>query len=114
MYEDQTSSRSYYQPRTQKDFYYTKWTGYKKPDWYHPYNGYDARSEFLYLRRNAFSWPVVDQALDFMELNRLFFYLAAFALYNAYDQYKDYLLREKQNLELSLLEISFNEEKLSQ
>lgn len=39
IYEDTTTRRSYYQPRTQTDFYHTKWTGYKKPDWYHPYNG---------------------------------------------------------------------------
>ena len=29
IYEDQTSKRSYFQPKQQKDFYYTKWTGYK-------------------------------------------------------------------------------------
>jgi curved DNA-binding protein CbpA len=27
-YADSTSNKSYFQPRTQKDFYYTKWTDY--------------------------------------------------------------------------------------
>ena len=60
IYEDTLSKRSYFQPKQQKDFYYTKWTGYRAPDWYHPYNGLDARSEFLYLRKSAFNWPRID------------------------------------------------------
>ena len=50
-FEDSTSKKNYFQPRTQTDFYHTKWTGYKKPEWYHPYNGLDGRSEYLYRKR---------------------------------------------------------------
>lgn len=28
-YEDSTTKQNYFQPKTQKDFYYTKWTDYK-------------------------------------------------------------------------------------
>jgi curved DNA-binding protein CbpA len=108
IYEDSLSRRSYYQPKQQKDFYYTKWTNYQKPDWYHPYNGHDARSEFLYLRRSAISWPRIDQAFEFLENNRLFFYLLAYLGYNAWDQYKDWRSRQLVNVELQLLEASFN------
>jgi DnaJ-class molecular chaperone len=85
IYEDTLSNKTYFQPKQQKDFYHTKWTGYKKPEWYHPYNGMDARSEFLYLRRNAISWPKLDEAIKFVGLNRLFFYFLAYAAFNIYD-----------------------------
>lgn len=110
IYEDQTSKRSYFQPKQQKDFYYTKWTGYRKPDWYHPYNGLDARSEFLYLRRNAFAWPWIDKTIDFVELNRLFFYCLALALFNLCDLALDYRNYAVAAMELDLLRQSFQVE----
>ena len=106
-YEDTTSSKSYYQPKQQRDFYYTKWTDYKQPDWYHPYNGLDARSEFLYFRKNAISWPRIDQIYDWIENNRFETYLIIFALINAV-QALLYFRRKKQfDLELDLLNTSF-------
>lgn len=64
------------------DFYHTKWTGYKKPDWYHPYNGIDVRSEYLYRKklhdRYWYIPPWVDIAIEFLELNRLILYLLLF------------------------------------
>ena len=64
------------------DFYHTKWTGYKKPDWYHPYNGHDVRSEYLYRKKlHDKYWyipPQVDIVVEFIEINRFFFYLVAF------------------------------------
>ena len=47
-YEDSLTKGNYFQPKTQTDFYHTKWTGYQKPAWYHPFNGIDMRSEHLY------------------------------------------------------------------
>ena len=87
MYEDATSERSYYQPRTMTDFYHTKWTGYKKPKWFHPYNGHDVRSEYLYRKklhdRYWYIPPWFDIAMEFIELNRLFFYVILFYMGDA-------------------------------
>ena len=41
-------------------------------------------------------------------MNRLFFYLLAYFVYNGYDQYRDYRNRQVSNMELQLLETSFN------
>ena len=114
IYEDKVSNRSYFQPKQQTDFYYTKWTGYKKPDWYHPYNGLDARSEFLYLRRNAGIWPRIDQAYEYFELNRLMAYLAIFGLYNLVYLYREFRAKQRRDLELELLNTSFRMEDLQE
>ena len=91
IYEDQTSNRTYVQPRTKKDFYYNKWTDFKAPDWYHPYNGTDARSEFLYLRKNANTSPYIEMTKDWMDKNRLFLYLGGFLLAHLVELGRDYL-----------------------
>ena len=51
IYQDEFTGKTYYQPRTITDFYHTKWTGYQKPKWFHPYNGHDVRSEYLYRKK---------------------------------------------------------------
>ena len=49
-YQDSTSQANYYQPRKMVDPYHTKWSNFKKPKWYHPYNGRDWRAEYMYTR----------------------------------------------------------------
>lgn len=112
IYEDTTSNRSYYQPKQQKDFYHTAWTNYEKPDWYDPYNGLDQRSEYLYLRRIANTWPKLDMAYEFIELNRLLFYMLGFGLFNIIDLYRDFVNWRQKDVELELLNTSFNLESM--
>lgn len=90
-FEDSTSKKNYFQPRTQTDFYHTKWTDYKKPDWYHPLNGLDGRSEYLY-RKTVNSWipPVVEIVILKLEGYRLYIYMLLFGLWNVYEAYKAY------------------------
>ena len=104
IYEDTTSNKSYYQPKTQSDFYHTKWTDYKKPDWYHPYNGLDARSEFLYLRKNADANPYVDMAYDAADKYRMMLYLGGFLFLNLCEIGKDYLRRRQTDHELQVIQ----------
>ena len=111
IYEDTTAKRSYFQPKQQKDFYHTKWTNYQKPDWYHPYNGIDARSEFLYMRKNSDYMPWWDQTRNQISDNRLLLYISVFLLYNAYDLYKDFRQKAVQDMDLELLNDSYNLEK---
>ena len=112
MYEDTTSLRNHFQPRTQKDFYNTKWTNYQKPKWYHPYNGFNVRDEYIYRKKDtdrAFAVaPHVDIILDWSDAHRLWLYLAAFAVFNIYDLYKNiYLDWKQERMELQLLQDSF-------
>ena len=88
-FEDSTSKKNYFQPRTQTDFYHTKWTDYKKPDWYHPLNGRDGRSEYLY-RKTVNHWipPVVEIFILQVEGYRLYLYVLLFGIWNLYDAYK--------------------------
>jgi len=80
-YADSISNKNYMQPRTQTDFYHTKWTGYKKPDWYHPFNGRDARSEYLYRKTvNTVISPYTEMFLEKCEGYRFYIYLALFGL----------------------------------
>lgn len=48
VYSQKYGKRNFYVTRQMKDFYHTQWTDFKKPKWYHPYNGYDIRSQYLY------------------------------------------------------------------
>ena len=111
IYEDKTTNRNYYQPRTMTDFYYTKWTGYKKPDWYHPYNGRDVRSEYLYRRklheRGLNIPPWLDIAIEYMDVNRLFFYLLLFFIGDIIRVIRNYKAKMRQEMELQLLKNSF-------
>ena len=70
--------------RTQTDFYHTKWSDYKKPDWYHPYNGLDWRSEYLYTKRDDDLTGVMSPrmliTLDLVNNYRFYVYLALFGL----------------------------------
>ena len=107
-FEDSTSKKNYFQPRTQTDFYHTKWTGYKKPDWYHPYNGIDNRSEYLYTKRiNTVFSPRQDIALEYLESRRLAVYLALFAVWNLYDLYNRYRRSRFEAIQMEILESSF-------
>ena len=83
-YEDSTSKSNYFHVRQQTDFHHTKWSDYKKPEWYHPYNGRDWRSEYLYTRRDdemseVFS-PRMLIAYDFFDKYRPYIYLILFGL----------------------------------
>ena len=64
------------------DFYHTKWTNYKRPKWFHPYNGRDFRSEYLYRKKLHDRWffmpPKLDVVIEFIDLNRFFFYILLF------------------------------------
>jgi hypothetical protein len=96
------------QPRTQTDFYHTKWTGYKKPDWYHPYNGHDGRSEYLYRKTvNSYLSPRIEIALESVERWRLWVYLGLFVVYNCFDWYHIYLDAQYEALQMEILEKSF-------
>jgi len=87
-FEDATSKKNYFQPRTQTDFYHTKWTGYKKPDWYDPYNGLDGRSEYLYRKTvNHVLSPKAEMTLEWCEKRRFLIYLGLFLAWNLYDFY---------------------------
>ena len=50
-YAQKVGNNNFYVGVQMKDFYYTQWTDYKKPKWYHPYNGLDVRSEYLYRKK---------------------------------------------------------------
>ena len=82
IYADKLGGRQYYKQRKMSDFYHTKWTGYEKPKWYHPYNGYDVRSQYLYRQRNDdeawYTAPYEDMARDYVRRNRLIFWIAFF------------------------------------
>lgn len=95
-----------------KDFYHTKWTGYKKPKWFHPYNGHDVRSEYLYRKklhdRYWYIPPWVDIVLEFIELNRFFFYIILFFMGDAIRLYFGIMQKRKEKLELELLKSSFD------
>jgi hypothetical protein len=87
VYTDPSSSRGYFQPRTIKDFYHNKWTNFKKPKWFHPYNGWDVRSEYIYRKKlhDRFWYipPWLDIALEFIEMNRLLIYIILFFMGDA-------------------------------
>jgi hypothetical protein len=110
-FEDSTSKKNYFQPRTQTDFYHTKWTDYKKPDWYHPLNGLDGRSEYLY-RKTVNSWipPVVEIAILKVEGYRLYLYMLLFGLWNLYEAYRAYNRNYSQGMEMEILQKSFDME----
>ena len=70
--------------RTQTDFHHTKWSNYQKPKGYHPYNGRDGRSEYLYTKRadamaHAFP-PHVVIAFDALSNYRPYIYMLLFGL----------------------------------
>lgn len=112
MYADATHSRSYHQPRTIKDFYHNKWTNYTKPKWFHPYNGWDVRSEYIYRKKSHDGhWyvpPRVDIVMEFIELNRLFFYILFFFMGDLIRLYFSLIQRRREKMELELLKSSFD------
>eukprot|EP00347_Sterkiella_histriomuscorum_P002525 403367816 len=114
-YSDEFTGKTYYQPRTITDFYHTKWTGYKKPDWFHPYNGHDVRSEYLYRKKlHDQYWyipPVVDIVVEFIEINRFFFYLLIFFAGDLVRLYFDWTKRRVEKMDLEILNSSFQLDK---
>ena len=72
------------------DPYHTKWSGYKKPDWYHPYNGTDWRSEYMYSRRDRNVPVYLEWADEAISNNRFIFYLTLFGLSQMYAAFKAY------------------------
>lgn len=72
------------------DPYYTKWSNYEKPAWYHPYNGRDWRAEYLYTRKeneDSPYWVMVD---DFFDSYRPYIYLVLFGLTQLFSAYRYY------------------------
>lgn len=110
-YQDSNTQSNYFQVRTQRDFYYTKWSDYKKPEWYHPYNGRDWRSEYLYTKREdefsgAFS-PRILITVDFCNKYRAYLYLGLFALSQLYAAYLYFREQDLESKEMEILESSF-------
>mmetsp|Transcript_30913 Transcript_30913/g.35307 ORF Transcript_30913/g.35307 Transcript_30913/m.35307 type:complete len:127 (-) Transcript_30913:342-722(-) len=64
VYSQKIGRSNYYVGRQMKDFYHTQWTDFKKPKWYHPYNGLDFRSEYLYMKKDGIDTGVVPPYLD--------------------------------------------------
>lgn len=112
VYEDKLGGRQYYSGKKITDFYHNQWTGYKKPDWYHPYNGIDVRSQYLYRKwTDDWAWflpPYLDMALYWIEGNRMWLYLAAFLIIDVYWGAKNYKKNKQDDGKLELLEISFS------
>jgi len=110
-YEDSTSKSNYVFVRQQTDFYHTKWSNYEKPDWYHPYNGRDFRSEYLYTRRSddlAMALPPhVLIAVDFFDRYRPYIYLVLFGFSQLYAAYKYWLAKRVEKQEMEVLQSSF-------
>lgn len=83
-YQDSTTKSNYIHIRQQTDWHHTKWSGYKKPENYHPYNGMDFRSEYLYTRRDdensTYISPRKLMALEFADNYRFYIYLGLFGL----------------------------------
>jgi hypothetical protein len=112
VYASKLGRKNYYVGRQMTDFYHTQWTDYKKPHWYHPYNGYDVRSQYLYRKKqDDRMWdlpPYVDIAFEYIEEYRIYLYLLAFAMIDAYWFYRSYINKQKDNLDLELLNESFS------
>lgn len=107
VYAQKLGRKNYYVGRQMKDFYHTQWTDYKKPDWYHPYNGYDVRSQYLYRKKqDDRMWdlpPYVDIAYEYVEEYRIYLYLLLFLIGDVYRFYKSYRNKQRDNLDSELL-----------
>ena len=84
-YEDSATKQNYFQPKTQKDFYYTKWTGYQAPENYNPFDGSNIRDEYIYRRPKSEREWAMSGRFDFIfkrleETNRLFIWLGLYAV----------------------------------
>ena len=90
-YQDSTSKSNYFTVRTQSDPYHTKWSDYKKPAWYHPYNGRDWRAEYMYTRKDNDGSPYLMMVIDFFENYRPYIYLALFGLSQLFVAVRSYL-----------------------
>lgn len=117
VYARKLGRKNYYVTRQMKDFYHTQWTDYKKPSWYHPYGGHDVRSQYLYRKKNDerawFVPPYIDIFLDWWEVNRIYIYFLLFFLGDLYRLYKNYKLKQSDDLEMELLQSSFSLDFLS-
>ena len=93
--------------RTQTDFYHTKWSNYEKPEWYHPYNGLDWRSEYLYTKRDDETStalpPRVWMAFDFFCNYRPYIYIILFGLSQLYMAFRFWAEREVEKIEMQVL-----------
>ena len=112
VYAQKLGRKNYYVTRQMKDFYHTQWTDYKKPDWYHPYNGHDVRSQYLYRKKNDdrawFIPPYLDIALDWAEVNRIYIYFILFFIGDIYGLYKYYQDQKREKMQLEILQDSFS------
>lgn len=112
VYAQKLGKKNYYMTRQMKDFYHTQWTDFKKPKWYHPYNGLDVRSQYLYRKKNDerawFLPPYVDIAIEWCEINRLYIYFLMFISADFYRLYKKYWANEREKLEFEILNSSFS------
>ena len=110
-YHDANKQSNHFKVRTQTDWHHTKWSGYKKPEGYHPYNGKDWRSEYLYTKRDddassVFS-PRVLMSYDFLDNYRPYVYLFLFGLTQAYVAFKYWAMLEVEKIEMQILSSSF-------
>lgn len=78
-YEEASTKRTYYQPKTIKDFYHTKWTDFARPKNWHPFDGKDFKSEYLHAKgirnRTLYAPPRLQIILNKLDSNRLIVYL---------------------------------------
>ena len=63
------------------------------------------------MRKNSDYMPWWDKTRNEISDNRLLLYLTVFFLFNAYDLYKDFRQKAVQDMDLELLNDSFNLEK---
>ena len=63
------------------------------------------------MRKNSDYMPWWDKTRNQISDNRLLLYLTVFFLFNAYDLYKDFRQKAVQDMDLELLNDSFNLEK---
>ena len=117
VYEQKLGRKNYYVGKQMTDFYHTQWTDYKKPDWYHPYNGHDVRSQYLYRKKtDERAWalpPYLDIFLDWLEVNRIYIYFLMFFLGDIYSIYRNWKKVNREKLEQELLSDSFSLDVLS-
>jgi len=112
MYEDKKYMRNVFTGRKISDFYYTKWTGYKRPSWSHPFKGKDIRSEYLYRKKlHDNTWfipPFVDIAVDFFNKYRVLIYMGAILFFDLGYYIWRTPNRAVEKMELEVLSISYN------
>ena len=102
-YQDSTTKSNYFKTRTMSDPHYTKWSDYKKPEWYHPYNGKDWRAEYMYTRQDNDDSPYMVMAENFFGKYRAFLYLLLFGLTQVFTAFRSYAKSRVEEQEMQIL-----------